>query len=37
MGSIFVRLVLLGDGGGIFSAVMRSGDVTVWEPIDGGK
>lgn len=36
-GSMFVRLVLLGDGGGVFRAVMRSGDVTVWEPIDGGK
>ncbi|MBE2899576.1 hypothetical protein DNK57_01860 [Methanothermobacter thermautotrophicus] len=30
--SMFTRLVLLGDGGGVFRAVMRSGDVTVWEP-----
>lgn len=36
-GSMFVSLVLLGDGGGVFSAVMRSGDVTVWEPIHEGK
>ncbi|MDI9615497.1 STT3 domain-containing protein [Methanothermobacter sp.] len=35
-GSMFVRLVLLGDGGGVFRAVMRSGDVTVWEPIHEG-
>ena len=31
--SMFTRLVLLGDGGGVFRAVMRSRDVTVWEPI----
>ncbi|MGB9838318.1 STT3 domain-containing protein [Methanothermobacter sp.] len=31
--SMFVRLVILGDGGGVFRAVMRSGDVTVWEPV----
>lgn len=36
-GSMFVRLVLLGDGGGVFRAVMRSGDVTVWKPIDEVK
>ena len=36
-GSMFVRLVLLGDGGGVFRAVMRSGDVTVWEPIHEEK
>ncbi len=30
--SLFVRLVLLGDGAGRFRAVMRRGDVTLWEP-----
>ena len=32
--SLFVRLVLMGDGAGRFRAVMRSGDVTLWEPIE---